>query len=252
MNSLARTISKKYINVGTPLVLMGTMWLYLWVVHWMDAYFDDPRWGHNYLEASAFLIVGLAFFNRRLLSDAIALIAAILIVPVSLELLPHNATAIAGGVMIALTIIDMVVERKRDTDILQPSNKRWSFWLKGHLLRFSLVMLAHLSLIFFLVRVPADSYEKDELVTWVFDGAMIVVAILGLLDGSVKKLGAVSVPILGFFAGMATIITSSVVLLFKGDSVLWPILAITLVVTAAGVAALIVARRSEAGDQASA
>jgi hypothetical protein len=250
MNSLARTIARRYINVGTPLVLMGAMWLYLWSVQWRQYYFDDPRWGHNYLEAAAFLIVGLAYFSRRLLSDAIALIAAILIVPVSLELLPHNATAIAGAAMIVLTIIDMVIERKRDTDILQPSNKRWSFWLKGHLLRFALVMVAHLSLIFFLVRVPAGSYEKDELVTWVFDGAMIVVAILGLLDGAVKRLGSISVPLLGFSAGMATIIASSVILLFKGDAVLWPILAITIVVTAAGIVALIVARRSETGDQA--
>ena len=96
MNSLARTLERRYINVGTPLVLMGTTWLYVWVFHWMDAYFYDPRWGHNYLEAAAFLIVGLAYFNRRLVSDVIALVAATMIVPVSLELLPHWATASTG------------------------------------------------------------------------------------------------------------------------------------------------------------
>ena len=245
MNSLARTVARKYINVGTPLVLMGAMWLYLWVFHWREAYFSDPRWGHNYLEAAAFLIVGLAYFNRRLISDMIALIASVTIVPVSLELLPHNITAIAGGVMIVLTIIDMFVERKRDADLAQPANKRFSFWLKGHLLRFALVMLAHLSLIFFLVRVPADTYEKNELVTWVFDGGMILVAILGLLDGAVKKLGSVSVPLLGFFAGMATIIASCVILLLKGDAELWPPLGITLVATVAGIAALLISRRPE-------
>lgn len=104
MNSLARTIAKKCINVGTPSVLMGAMWLYLWVVHWMDAYFYDNRWGHDYPEASASLIVELAYFNQRLISDVIALVAATLIVPVALELLPHWVTAIAGGVMIILTL----------------------------------------------------------------------------------------------------------------------------------------------------
>jgi hypothetical protein len=245
MNSLARKISEKYINVGTPLVLMGAMWLYLWVVHWMDAYFYDPRWGHNYLEASAFLIVGLAYFNRRLISDLIALVAATLIVPVALELLPHWATAIAGGVMIVLTIIDMVVERGRDTDLLQPANKRWRFWLKGHLLRFALVMIAHMSLIFFLVRVPADSYEKNELVTWVFDGAMIMIAILGLLDGAVKKLGAISVPVMGFFAGMAAILASLVILTLDNHPETWILSGITVVATIVGIAAVAIARRPE-------
>jgi hypothetical protein len=248
MNSLARTFEKRYINVGTPLVWMGATWLYLWAFPWHHYYMDYPHFGTNYLEAAAFLMVGLAYFNRRLVSDLIALIAATMIVPVSLELLPHSVTAIAGGVMIVLTIIDMVIERKRETDLLQPANRRWNFWLKGHLLRFALVMIAHLSLIFFLVRVPADSYEKGELVTWVFDGAMIVVVILALLDGAVKRLGSVSVPILGFFAGMATIIASSVILLLKGDAVLWPILAITIVATLAGIVALILARRPEPSE----
>jgi hypothetical protein len=235
----------KYMNVGTPLVLMGAMWLYLWVFQWYDAYVYDPRWGHNYLEAAAFLIVGLAYFNRRLVSDLIALTAATLIVPVSLELLPHWATAIAGGVMIVLTIIDMVVERKRETDLLQPSNRRFSFWLKGHLLRFAYVMLAHMSLIYFLVRLPAGTYE-NELVTKVFDAALIVLAIFGLLEGAVKKLGDVSVPILNFFLGMASIIASLVILFDQPETRI--LLVITSAVTVLGIVALIRARKPAAGE----
>ncbi|MGD8997555.1 MAG: hypothetical protein PVH80_05555, partial [Anaerolineae bacterium] len=90
MSNWARTITKKYLNIGTPLVLIGSLWLYLWVFQWYDAYLYDPRWGHNYLEAAAFLVAGLAYFNRRLISHYLSLVAAVMIVPVSLELLPHS------------------------------------------------------------------------------------------------------------------------------------------------------------------
>lgn len=245
MDNRLRIIATKYVNVGTPLVLMGALWLYLWVFWWYDAYVYDPRWGHNYLEAAAFLIVGLAYYNRRLISDLLALLAATLIVPVSLELLPHWATAITGGVLIVLTIIDMIVERKRETDLLQPAKRRFSFWLKGHLLRFAFVMLAHLALIYFLVRLPLGTYE-DELVTKVFDAALIVIAVLGLLDGAVKKLGSISVLHLGFFAGMASLIASLVILIGQPET--WVCMAIVLFVTIVAVIALIRTRQPEAGE----
>jgi len=247
MSSRSRTIVTKYVNVGTPLVLMGALWLYLWVFWWYGAYVAEPHWGHNYLEAAAFLIVGLAYYNRRLVSDLIALTATTLIVPVSLELLPHWATAITGGVLIVLTVIDMIVERKREADLLQPANRRFSFWLKGHLLRFAFVMLAHLALIYFLVRLPAGTYETD-LVTKVFDAALIPIALLGLLDGAVKKLGSVSVSQLGFFAGMASLIASLAILIGQPET--WVCMAIVLFVTVAAIVALIRTRPQGSGEPA--
>jgi hypothetical protein len=247
MGSRSRTIAAKYVNVGTPLVLMGTLWLYLWVFWWYGAYVAEPHWGHNYLEAAAFLVVGLAYYNRRLVSDLIALTAATLIVPVSLELLPHWATAIAGGVLIVLTVIDMVVERKRESDFLQPANRRFSFWLKGHVLRFAFIMQAHLAFIYFLVRLPSGTYETD-LVTKVFDAALIPIAILGLLDGAVKRLGSIPVPQLGFFVGMASIIVSLVILIGQPET--WVCMAIALIVTIAAIVALIRARRQASGEPA--
>ena len=97
MNKLARTAVSQLTNVGTPLFFMGAMWLLLWVFPWRQAYLYDPHWGHNYAESLAFLCVALAYLNRRLLSDALALLASVLIIPASLELLPHMATAVAGA-----------------------------------------------------------------------------------------------------------------------------------------------------------
>jgi hypothetical protein len=241
MNNWARTAATKYINVGTPLVLMGAMWLYLWVFPWYEAYVYDPHWGHNYAEALAFLAVGLAYFNRRLISDMLALLAATLIIPASLELLPHPVTAIAGGVLVALIILDMIVERGRKDDLGQPSNRRLNFWLKRHLLRFAYVMLGHLALIYFLVRLPGGTYET-ELVTKVYDGMLIPFVLVALLEGSVRALGGIPMARLGFFWGMLTTLVS--LILLSNQSETWVVLGITIVVTVLAIIALVVTRGS--------
>ena len=241
MNHWARITVTKYVNVGTPLVLMGALWLYLWVFPWYEAYVYDPRWGHNYAEALAFLAVGLAYFNRRFISDVLAFLAATLIIPSSLELLPHPVTAIAGGVLAVLIILDMIVERGRKDDLGQPSNRRLNFWLKGHLLRFAYVMLGHLALTYFLVRLPAGTYETD-LVTKVYDGMLIPFVLLALLEGSVRALGGIPTAQLGFFWGMLTMLVSLILLINQPET--WVVLGITVVVSVLAIVALVITRRS--------
>jgi len=241
MNNWAKTTVAKYVNVGTPLVLMGALWLYLWVFPWYEAYVYDPHWGHNYAEALAFLAVGLAYFNRRLISDVLALLASTLIIPASLELLSHPVTAIAGGVLVALIILDMIVERGREEDLGQPSNRRLNFWLKGHLLRFAYVMLGHLALTYFLVRLPAGTYET-EVVTKVYDGMSVPFVLLALLEGSVQAMGGIPVARLGFFWGMLTMLISLILLINVPET--WVCLGITVVVSVLAIVALVIARRS--------
>jgi hypothetical protein len=241
MSNWAKTAATNYINVGTSLVLMGAMWLYLWVFPWYEAYVYDPHWGHNYAEALAFLAVGLAYFNRRLISDVLALLAATLIIPASLELLSHPVTAIAGGVLVALIILDMIVERGREKDLGQPTNRRLNFWLKRHLLRFAYVMLGHLALTYFLVRLPGGTYET-ELVTKVYDGMSVPFILLALLEGSVGALGGIGVARLGFFWGMLTTLVSLVLLINQPET--WVCLGITVVVSVLAIVALAITHRS--------
>ena len=171
-SGFSRYSSRRFLNGGTVLVVMGAEWLYLWIIPWYQSYINNPHWGHNYVEAAAFLVLGLAYFNRRIVTDILAFIATLLIIPTALELIPHLATAISSGGILLLTILDMFVERKRNRDLWFPSNQRLSFWLKKHLPRFSYIMLAHIAFIYFLVRLPAGTYETD-LVTKVFNGMMI-------------------------------------------------------------------------------
>jgi hypothetical protein len=242
MANWAKKITEKYINIGTPLVLIGSLWLYLWIFQWYDAYVNDPRWGHNYLESTAFLIAGLAFFNRRLITHYLSFVAASMIVPVSLALLPHSTTAIVGGVLLLLTVVDIIVERGRETDLARPSNRRLAFWLERHVPRFTYIMLAHLALIYFLVRLPRGTYETD-LVTKVYDAALIPLVGLALLETSAKKLGPILVPRLSFFWGMGTIIVSLILLINQPET--WICMGIAVVVTIVAALSLILARRDE-------
>jgi hypothetical protein len=237
-----KTVAEKYLNVGTVLVLIGAMWLYLWAFPWRAAYFGDPRWGHNYAESMAFLAVGLAVLNGRLLSDWMALLSAMLIVPVSLELWPVPLTALLAAALLVLIVVDMIVERGRENDLTQPSNRRLTFWLKRHLLRFAFLMLAHLALIYYFVRLPFGTYE-DELVTKVYDAMLIVLMILAMLEGSVKQVWGAPVPYLSFFWGLLTMIVSLILLFWQAETRI--LLVLTLAVTAIGIVAMVKQLQSE-------
>jgi hypothetical protein len=241
MNSWTDTFAERLLNSGTALVLMGAQWLYLWAFPWYAAYLWDPHWGHNYAEAIAFLAAGLAYFNRRLISDVLTFLATLLIIPASLELLPHSVTAVAGAVLLALLVVDVLVERGRETDLAAPSNRRLTFWLKKHLPRFSYVMLAHMALVYFLVRLPFGTYET-ELVTQVYDAMLIPFTIIILLEDMAGIVRGAPMKRLGFFWGMLMMIVALVLLFDQPETRVH--LAATGAVTALGLIAFVTLRRA--------
>jgi hypothetical protein len=229
-------VNEKFLNGGTALVLMGALWLYLWVFPWYGSYVAYPQWGHNYAEAAAFLAVGLAYFNRRLITCVLAFLAASIIIPTSLELLPHPVTASINGALLVLIIIDMLIERKRQHDLLLPPNKPLGFWLKKHLPRFSYIMLAHMALLYFLVRLPIGTYETD-IVTKVYDGMLFPFVILLLLEEMPGMFNGALARRLSYFWGMAAMIAS--LALLWNQPATWPTMAVTLIFTLAGILALV-------------
>lgn len=235
MSKWTSLFAEKYLNGGTVLVVMGAEWLYLWLVPWYQAYVDNPHWGHNYTEAVAFLVLGLAYFNRRVATDALAFIATLLVIPASLELIPHPATAITSAGILLLIILGIFVERKRSRDLWQSSNQRLSFWLKKHLPRFSYIMLAHIAFIYFLVRLPAGTYETD-LVTKVFDGMMIPLIVLLLMEDMVGIVNSIFAKRSAFFWGMLANTVSLIILTDQPET--YPILVITIIITVMGIVAL--------------
>jgi hypothetical protein len=116
-----------------------------------------------------------------------------------------------------------------------------SFWLKGHVLRFGYVMLGHLALIHFFVRLPSGTYETD-LVTIVYNGMSLLFLTLALLDGSLRGRWATLIKRVGFFWGTLTMAVALIILSHQPETLVC--LGITLVATVLAVAAIIVARGS--------
>ena len=241
MKRISDYLKEKYINGGTVLVWMGVLWLYLWIFPWYESYVNNPDWGHNYPEAAAFLILGLAYYNRRIITDVLAFIATLLIIPAALELIPHFITAIASGVILILTIADMIVERKRSDDLWQPSHRPLAFWLKKHLPRFSYIMLAHIALIYFLVRLPFGTYET-ELVTRVFDGMLFPMMLLITLEDMPTLFSSVRAKYLGFFWGMLTTIVSLIILAVQPETI--PLLVLSVILAGVGIAVMLIGGKS--------
>jgi hypothetical protein len=235
LSRFSRYFSLKFLNGGTVLVFMGVGWLYLWSVPWFQSYINNPHWGHNYAEAVAFLVLGLAYFNRRIVTHSLAFIATLLIIPTSLELVPHPVTAISGAGILLLTILDIFVERKRSKDLGQLSNPQLFFWLKKHLPRFSYIMLAHIAFIYFLVRLPSGTYETD-LVTKVFDGMVIPLLVLLIMEDMTGIVSSVFAKRAAFFWGMLTTIISLAFLANQPET--YPVLAITIIITVVGIVAI--------------
>jgi hypothetical protein len=240
---LSNYFSVKLLNGGTVLVVMGVGWLYLWLVPWYQAYVNNPHWGHNYAQAGAFLILGLAYFNRRLVSYTLAFIATLLIIPTTLELISHSITAITSAGIFLLTFLDIFIERKRTSDLGQPSNQRLAFWLKKHLPRFSYIMLAHMAFIYFLVRLPTGTYETD-LVTKVFDGMVIPLVVLLIIEDMPGIVSSRFAKRAAFFWGMLATLVPMVILVNQPETL--PVLAIMIVITVIGII-VILAKQPEDG-----
>jgi hypothetical protein len=236
MKNRAEEFAGRLLNSGTALMLMGAQWLYLWVFPWYEAYLWEPRWGHNYAEAIAFLAAGIAYFHRRLLSDVLTLLATLLIIPASLELVPHRVTAGAGAALLVLMILDVFAERGREKDLGTPQNRRLTSWLKKHLPRFSYTMLAHMALVYFFVRLPAATYETD-LVTKVYDALLIPFVLIVLLEDMPGMANETLAKTVGFFWGMGMMIISLVLL--AEDPATWPSLVLTVTFTLLGVVSLV-------------
>jgi hypothetical protein len=240
MNKWAPLFVEKYVNGGTALVLMGIQWLYLCVFPWYSNYVADPRWGHNYTEAIAFLAIGLVYYNRRVLSVILAFLATSLIIPASLELVSPEITTFTAAVLLALVIMDMIAERGRQRDLLQPSNEPLTFWLRRHMPRFSYIMLAHMSLIYFLVRWPSGTWEMDW-TTRIFNGLLVPFVVLLLLEDMAGITDGARVKRVSFFWGMGAMLVALIMLYAQPET--WPMLLVTLTVTIFSIISLTTGRR---------
>jgi hypothetical protein len=105
--------------------------------------------------------------------------------------------------LLGIFLILYFIETKRETELIVP-NSRLRTWLKIHLLTFAYLGLAHMPIIFYLVRwTNPDAFSKflpleHEISTSVFNAMLLPLVILAILERFVKNVGIIEVAKAGF------------------------------------------------------
>lgn len=185
------------------ILLQGIAWLIFWLGPAYFLFVEDTRWGHNFALPITFVVVGLAYHLRNIACQLTAVITAFILVPTLLAFWPWHIAVLLNVFLLAAMIILYLIEKGRDTELIHP-NPRFTAWLKIHLMTFAYLGLAHMSLTFFLVRwlnpglFSAYLPTEHELSTTIFNGMLLVLVPLAIMERFVRKAGKLNVARAGF------------------------------------------------------
>jgi hypothetical protein len=223
-----------YVNGGSAMVLMGLQWLYLWLFPWYGMIAANPQWGHNLVMSMAFIAVGLAYYHRRLASDILAVLSAVLTLPASIDSLPADWSPILAAILLLAIFLDILTEGKKPYAWFSGNKPVLSGRLKKYLLCLAYIFLAGIVIIYFAVRLPGGTYDSD-IDTLLFDALLIPFLFLLFMERTGREYLTPYFRLSGFFWGGLTMVVILVLMMDQPET--WPNLILTMVVTLIGAAA---------------
>ena len=210
----------KIMTVGTGVLVQGVLWFIFWIGPAYGLYVADPRWAHNFAMSTVFITVGLAYHFRKLSCQFVGVFASFLSIPTFLAFWSGIEATFVGGILVIVTIALYLIERRREVELLNP-RPRLKVWLKIHFLNFAYIGLAHMPLIFFLIRwfnpqpflsyLPVENRIAD-LPTDVFNLMLLVLMPFAVMERYVKTIGKVNVSKAGFFWTMLMIVVPLIII----------------------------------------
>ena len=201
----------RVMTAGNGILILGVAWLLFWLGPAFSLFEKDPRWGHNFALPFTFITVGLAYHTRILSCQLTAVISAFFIVPTMLAFWPWNIATMISGFFLIIFLILYYVERGRESGLIDP-NPRLKAWLNIHLLTFAYIGIAHMTLIFYLVRWSNPDAFRDflpsehEPSTSIFNAMLLLLVVLAILERFVKNAGSFQVAKIGFIWAMLMIV----------------------------------------------
>lgn len=192
--------NKYQIGPGFGFFLLGLIYLVFWLMPFaLEAYIEDPRWAHNWAYAIIIMTIGASFHHKSITSRIIALIQSFMMPVTASGLVNTLLMAVLTTIIISIWAIVVFIERRSSKLFFQEriSKRTWQ-WSTMHSLIISWILFAHMGLLFFFVRLPFEAQldhigtwlgqylaflnylppERRELVTYVFDINLIILAIL--------------------------------------------------------------------------
>jgi hypothetical protein len=212
---------EKFMTAEYGILMQGIAWLIVWTISPAFQLFEaDPRWAHNFAMALIFIAVGLAYHGHKLSCQLVAVIASFLTIPTFLAFWSGIEATFAAGILLIMTIGLYLIERRRSVGLLN-SRPRLKAWLTIHFLNFAYIGLAHMPLIFFLVRwynpqpflqyLPVENGIAD-LSTAAFNSMFLVLTPLAVMERYVKKIGRMNVAKLGFLWAMLMMVVPLIII----------------------------------------
>jgi len=187
------------IGPGFGLAFMGAFYLFWWMFIAYEDLINDNRWAHNLAYAIILLTVGLAFYHKSVISRTIALIQAFFLPVVGSGSFNTVLLSIITIIIFISWSFVVILERLKNKKLLQDKlQKRTWMWLNLHTLVLAWILIAHMGLMFIIVRFPLESQlysynpmagylvnlppESLEFGTWVFDITLFLWAILAIWE----------------------------------------------------------------------
>ncbi|MFX1496946.1 MAG: hypothetical protein ACFFBH_05445 [Promethearchaeota archaeon] len=185
----------KLVGPGLGLIIMGAAYLVWWLIFIENAILD-PRWAHNFTYAIIILNVGLAWYHKTPLSRTTAMFQSFMLPITASGSFNTVICIIVSAIIFTIWIIISMLERTKGKHYLEDKlSKRGNNWLNMHTLIIAWILVGHMGLMFFVVRLPLEAQlynygatagylmnlppESLEYSTWAFNiGLFILVAIM--------------------------------------------------------------------------
>lgn len=210
-------------TTGSGFLMQGLLWLVFWMGPAFSLFEADPRWGHNFALPILFIFVGLAYHFRKLSCDLVAVVVSFLTVPIELGLWYWREAAYVAILLLVVMIILFFCEIRSKVELINPK-PRLKAWLKIHLLNLAFLGLAHMPLLFFLVRwfyptpfmnyLPVESGYHD-LSTIVFNAMLFVLVPFAVMERYVKRIHRIETSKLAFLWTILMIAAPLIVIAFQ-------------------------------------
>lgn len=194
----SKNSENKLVGPGIGLIIMGFAYILWWFAGpWAwEAFFSDPRWAHNWAYAIIIFNVGLAWYQKSPLSRILAMVQSFMLPVTASGSFNTIVCTIISIVILGIWLLIVALERSNDKIYLKEklSKRGWN-WTNMHTLIIAWLLIAHMGLMFFIVRLPLEAQlyeysnhagylanlppESLEIATWTFDiGLFVVISVI--------------------------------------------------------------------------